>query len=145
MPSHHEWFWQAASFAVVGRSEAKPFPVLTYGALKGMSGKTVYPVDPSRDRIEGDPAYPDLESLPEPVEAVVLEVPREETADWIEKIAEAGIRNVWIHMGRETPEALKLAEEGGLDVRSGTCAVQYLTGGFPHNVHRLLRKLAGRW
>jgi predicted CoA-binding protein len=79
------------------------------------------------------------------VEAVILEVPREETAAWIEKIAAADIKDVWIHMGRETPEALKLAEEQGLDVRSGTCAVQYLTGGFPHNVHRLLRKLAGRW
>jgi hypothetical protein len=48
-------------------------------------------------------------------------------------------------MGRETPEALKLAEDRGLEVCAGTCAVQYLGGGFPHSIHRALRKLAGRW
>jgi hypothetical protein len=50
-------------------------------------------------------------------------------------------------MGPETPEALALAlaERKGLRVRTGTGAVQYLTGEFPHNVHRALRKLIGRW
>lgn len=145
MPSQHETFWLAETFAVVGHSELKPFPVLTYKALRQMPGKTVYPIDSSRDRIEGDTAFDDLASLPERVDAVVLEVPKEETADWIDRAAAAGIRDVWIHMGRETPEAMALAEEKDLNVRTGTCAVQYLTGGFPHNVHRLLRKLAGRW
>jgi predicted CoA-binding protein len=145
MPSQHETFWNNDKFAVVGYSEVKPFPTLTYGALKLAEGKTVYPVDPTTDTIEGDPAFSDLSSLPEPVDAVVLEPPREETAGWIEQAAAAGITEVWIHMGRETPEAMDLARERGLNVRTGTCAVQYLTGGFPHNIHRFLRKLAGRW
>ena len=145
MPSPHEAFWTNTTFAVVGRSASKPFPALTYNALKAMDGKTVYAVDPSRDEIEGDPAFKDLSTLPTPVDAVVLEVPAEETASWVERAADAGITRVWIHMGRETPEALTLADERGLELCTGTCAVQYLRGGFPHNIHRLLRRAAGRW
>ena len=62
--------------------------------------------------------------MPEPVEAVVLEVPKEETAAWVERAADAGVTEVWIHMGRETPEALALAEEKGLNVRTGNRGVR---------------------
>ena len=145
MPSQHEAFWNHHRFAVVGHSDVKPFPTLTYQALKEADDKTVYPVDPETDRIEGDVAFGDLASLPEPVEAVVIEVPQQETAAWVDRAAAAGIPNVWIHMGRETPEALAIAKEKGLKVCTGTCAVQYLNGAFPHNVHRFFRKLSGNW
>lgn len=145
MPSRHERFWHHSNYAVVGRSSVKPFPRLTYKALKEAEGKTVYAVDSSCEEIDGDPAYDDLADLPDPIEAVVLEVPKEETASWVERAADTGVTRVWIHMGRETPEALELAEERGIEVCAGTCAVQYLTGGFPHNIHRFLRKAAGRW
>ncbi len=145
MSSQHEEFWLNTKFAVIGHSAIKPFPSMTYNALKGTAGKTVYAVDPSREEIEGDHAFDGLESLPEPVEAAVLEVPRKETADWIAAIAAAEIPNVWIHMGRETPQALSLAKEKGLNVCTGTCAVQYVRDGFPHNIHRFLRRLSGNW
>ena len=57
--------------------------------------------------------------------------------------AEAGVGDVPIHMGRETAEALGVAEEHGISVCTGTCAVQRLDGSFPHNVHRFFRKLSG--
>jgi predicted CoA-binding protein len=145
MPSPHEAFWTNTTFAVVGRSASKPFPALTYSALKTMDGKTVYAVDPSRDEVEGDACFKDLSTLPAPVDAVILEVPAEETASWVEQAADAGITKVWIHMGRETPEAVVVADDRGLELCTGTCAVQYLRGGFPHNIHRLLRRAAGRW
>jgi predicted CoA-binding protein len=145
MPSPHETFWHNEKFAVVGHSELKPFPAMTYNALKQAPDKTVYPVDPGADEIEGDAAFNDLAGLPEPVDAVIIEVPKEETADWVQQAADAGINEVWIHMGRETPEALTIAKEKGLNVRTGTCAVQYLDTSFPHNVHKFLRKLTGKW
>ncbi|MBW2529673.1 MAG: CoA-binding protein [Deltaproteobacteria bacterium] len=144
MPSHYETFFERESFAVVGHSAKKPFPALTYGGLKKL-GKKVFAVDPSTDRIEGDEAYDDFDSLPEKVEAAVIEIPREETREWIAKAAAAGIRDVWLHMTADTPEALALAQKEGLDVRHGTCAVQYVDGGFPHNVHKLIRKLLRRY
>jgi predicted CoA-binding protein len=144
MVSKHEEFWTHERYAFVAHSTVKPFPALSYAAAKA-KGKTVFPVDPSVAAVDGDKTFADLDALPEPVDGVVLEVPREETAAWIERAADAGVSRVWIHAGRDTPEALALAAERGLAVCSGTCAVQYLRGGFPHNVHRALRKLSGNW
>jgi len=84
--------------------------------------------------------------VPEKPDAVVLEVPREETRDWVARAAEAGIADVWIHMQRETPEALALAKEKGIHVRSGTCAVMYLDPGPSyHTIHKWIMKLAGKY
>jgi predicted CoA-binding protein len=143
--SSYETFWDHRSFAVVGHAGKKNFPRLTYNGLK-QAGKVAFPVDPSMDDIDGDKTYADLEGLPEKVDAVVLEVPKEETKNWVARAADAGIKEVWIHMQRETPEALALAAEKGLNVRSGTCAVMYLTPGFTyHSIHKWIMKLVGKY
>ena len=145
MTSNYESFWENDCFAVVGDKAKQNFPVLTYRGLKKL-GKAVFPVDPSMDEIEGDTAYPTLDSLPAKVDAVVLEVPKEDTRDWVAKAADAGIRHIWIHMGRETPEALALAQEKGMNVRTGTCAVMYVTPEPSyHSIHRWIMKLAGKY
>ena len=145
MPSDYEKFWEHASFAVVGDTAKKGFPKLTYGALR-QQGRKVFAVDPSVGEIEGDKTYPDLQSLPEKVDAAVLEVPKEETEDWVGKAADAGIRNVWIHMNRDTPEALALAKERDLDVLTGTCAVMYVKPGFTyHTLHKWVNQLTGKY
>lgn len=146
MTTHHERFWEHDRFAFVGHSAAKGFPRLSYAELRGRPGKTVFAVDPSVDAVEGDRAYPDLASLPGPVDAVVIQVPPEETASWVERAADAGIQHVWIHMGRETAEALEVARRRGLDVHTGTCAVMYVKPGFSyHSLHRWANRLAGRY
>ena len=145
MPSQHEEFWTHSSFALVGHSASTPFPELSYAELK-KQGKKVFAVDPSAEQIAGDATYPDLASLPEKVDAAVLEVPRSETEAWVEKVADAGIRNLWIHMNRDTPEALALARERGLEVHSGTCAVMYLTQGFSyHSLHKWINQLLRKY
>jgi len=145
MPSDYEKFWTSTSYAVVGHSEKMSFPKITYKELR-KSGKTVFAVDPSIATLKGDKVYPDLASLPKKVEAVVIEVPKEETRDWVAKAADAGIRNVWIHMDCDTPEALALAREKGLSVCYGTCAVMYVVRGFSfHSIHKWIDKLRGKY
>lgn len=145
MGSQYEDFWTHESYAFVGHSAKRNFPRLSYTKLKAR-GKKVFAVDPSAETIEGDRAYPDFASLPEPVEAAVLEPPREETADWVGKAADAGIRDVWIHMGRDTPEALAVAKERGVHLLTGTCAVMYVEQGFSyHSVHRWINKLIRKY
>ena len=143
MPSDRETFWHADSYVVIGDSKQKPFPALTYGALKAR-GSTVYAVDESAEQIESDPAYRALGELPGPVDAAVLEVAREDTAGWVERVADAGISNLWIHMGRDTPEALEVARQRGLAVCHGTCAVMYLTGGY-HRIHKRIEQLRAQY
>ena len=141
MASRYEEFWNCSSFAFVGHSAKKGFPKLSCAAAKRQNRK-VYAVDPSVDQIEADKTYPDFQALPERVQAAVLEVPRAETEAWVRKAADAGIHNVWIHMKRETPEAVALAKARGLNLLTGTCAVMYLTRGFSaHSLHRRINQL----
>ena len=158
MPSPHESFWRHDTYVVVGHSARSNFPKLTFNALRA-GGKTVHAVDPSCDSVEGENAHRDFDALLEHLAgdgqgdarasleevAAVIEVPRDETAGWIGRAADSGIKKVWIHMGRETPEALALAKERGVDVCHGTCAVQYLDESFPHSVHAWIRRLLGRY
>ena len=145
MPSAHERFWDHERFAFVGHSTARGFPTLSYTALRDQ-GRPVVAIDPSTDSIAGDKTFADFASLPEPVDAAVLEVPPDETADWVRRAADAGVRSLWIHMGRDTPEALEIARERGVDVLTGTCAVMYVKPGFTyHTLHKWARQLAGNY
>ncbi len=145
MSSNHQSFWQHDRFAVVGHTSERGFPRLTYQGLKKL-GKTIFPVDVSVETVEGDPTFKDLASIPGGVDAVVLEVPREETLAWVAQVAELGVKDVWVHMTRETPEAIALAKEKGINLRVGTCAVMYVTPGLSyHAIHRGLRKLSGHY
>jgi predicted CoA-binding protein len=145
MPSNYETFFELGSFAVVGHSKAKPFPILSYRKLKAM-GKKVYAVDPGTAPVDCDRAYPDLAALPEPVEGLLVEVPKAQTKDWVAAAAKAGIGHVWVHMAHETPEAVALAKEKGINLRTGTCAVMYLNPGLSyHGIHKLIMKATGKY
>lgn len=146
MPSDHEQFFLLKSFAMVGDSSGRPFPKLTYGNLKGL-GKEVYAVDLSgAELVEGDKNHGALDQLPAQVEGVIIELPADRTAGVIKQVAEMGVKDVWIHMGCETPEALAVCEESGIRVRTGTCAVMYTQQGFSyHSIHKWLRKMSGKY
>jgi predicted CoA-binding protein len=84
----------------------------------------VYPVNPTADEVEGVRAYPDLESLPEPVHGISIVTPPSVTESVVEQAARLGIRNVWMQPGAESDAAVARAEELGLNVISGgPCAL----------------------
>lgn len=145
MPSNYETFFSRQKFAVIGNSEKMAFPVITYRGLKKLS-KTVYPVDTNADIIEGDRAYRSLKGLPEKVDGVIIEVPKKETESWVREAAEAGIMDVWIHMGCDTKEAIRLATEKGINLRTGTCAVMYVTPDPSfHSIHKWIMKIINKY
>jgi hypothetical protein len=145
MPTEREQFWESASFAFVGHSAVKPFPRLSFSELV-KQGKKVYPVDKSVDDIDGHQTFKDFESLPEKVEAAVLELPKDETAAWVKRAADSGIKKVWIHMGRETEEALAIAKENNMQALTGTCAVMYVKPGPSfHSIHKWINKMIGKY
>jgi predicted CoA-binding protein len=146
MPSEYETFWQMNRYAVVGHGKSeRPFPKLTYGALK-KNGKVVFAIDPSAEVVEGDRAFADLTALPETVDAVVIEVPKTETMQWCRQAVECGIKDIWLHGNTETPEVVAYAKEHAVRLRTGTCAVMYLHRGFsPHAVHRFINRLRGKY
>jgi uncharacterized protein len=143
MSSAREQFWTHGAYAVVGHNAQRPFPKLSYRGLKA-SGKRVFAIDPSGGEVEGDPTLPDFEALPQPVDAAVLELPKDEVPAWIAKAADAGIERVWLHMKTDSPEAFAVAKERGVELQHGTCAVMYVTPGVTfHSIHKVIMKMTG--
>lgn len=143
MSSAREQFWTHSAYAVIGHNAQRPFPKLTYRGLKA-SGKKVFAVDPSGGEVEGDATVPSLGDLPEPVDAAVLELPRDEVPAWLDKLAEAGITRAWLHMKTDSPEAIAKAEQHGIELQHGTCAVMYVTPGVTfHSIHKVIMKMTG--
>ena len=91
-----EAFLAPASVAVVGASDS-PHKVggrpLQYLAQQGYRGR-VYPVHPRAERIQGLPAYPSLDALPEVPDAVILCVGAEAVEAQLHLCARLGVRAV---------------------------------------------------
>ncbi len=85
-------------------------------------GWRVYPIHPRATVIEGVRAYPDFRSLPERVRGVSIITPPSITERVVAKAADHGARIVWMQPGAESPEAILLARERGLEViADGSC------------------------
>src|SRR6266496_5432270 len=62
-------------------------------------GYEVFAVNPNADKVEGDPAYRDLHSIPGGIDAVVIGTRPEAAENTMRECAELGIKHVWMHRG----------------------------------------------
>lgn len=146
MPTFNEQFFTLSRFALVGNTDVRAFPGLSYRNLRAL-GKTVYAVDlGAASAVDGDRAYGSLDELPGPVDGVILELPRGSQLPLVEQVAQLGIRDLWLHQGTDTPELLERCRAHQIRVRHGTCAVMYTHQGFSvHSIHKAIMKLLGRY
>ncbi len=145
MGTRNELFFEAASFAVIGHNAKRGFPVLTYNGLKEL-GKQVAAIDPSLERIEGDATFKSIADLPFKPECAIIELPAEESAEWVQQSIDLGIKDIWIHQHCESEAALELAQKAGVNLHTGTCAVMYLKKEFTyHSIHKWIMKLIGKY
>jgi len=100
-----------ASIALVGASgdpaknTARP---LRFMRKHGYGGH-IFPINAARADILGEPAYPDLASLPQPVDHVFIMVPGAKVADQLEGCARAGAKVVTVYsdgFGETGPQGL---------------------------------------
>jgi len=115
-------------FAVVGASRDRA----KYGnkVLRSyqQAGRDVVAVNPKEDEVEGVPCYPDLASLPEPVDGVSIITPPKVTEQVVEQAAELNIANIWMQPGAESDESLRLAESHGMNVIGGDACLLVVLG-----------------
>jgi len=78
------------------------------------AGYTVYPVHPTERLVEGLPAFPDLTSLPGPVERVSMYVPPRIGIRMLAQVAVLAPREFFLNPGSESPELVAEAERLGL-------------------------------
>ena len=56
---------------------------------------------------EGDKCYPDLSSVPEKLDGVVINVSPPEAVNVVQDANAAGIKRVWLQQGSQSDEAVK--------------------------------------
>ena len=134
--------------AVVGASDRKGnFGRAVYVGLKA-HGHDVVAVHPTAT-VDGDPAHPDLASVPGGVDAVVVMVHRDLAADVVGECIDLGIQHVWLFRGgggasAVSEEAQTVCDEYNLDVVAGACPLMFLEPvGLIHRIHRGFRHVNG--
>lgn len=107
------------NFAVAGASRDKEKPGFhVYAALK-RAGKTVFPINPAADNVDGDECYSSLDNIPGLIDCLVTVTPPEITLEILKEAAHLRIQNVWMQPGSESKAAVNFAHAWGMEVVSG--------------------------
>ncbi|MCU0285219.1 MAG: CoA-binding protein [Acidobacteria bacterium] len=108
-------------------------------------GYDVFAINPNTESIDGDPCFPDIKSLPEPVTGIVTVVHPEQTLKIVKDAAAANISLIWMQPGSESEAAVQFCRENNMTVIKGECIFMYIEPVTSvHKFHRWLRKLFGR-
>ncbi|RFA09848.1 CoA-binding protein [Subtercola boreus] len=113
---------KAKSIAIVGASPnaaRSSYFVGTY--LLSSSDYRVYFVNPNAKEILGQPAYPDLASLPEVPDIVDVFRKASDIPSVIDDVIASGAKTVWVQLGIWNQEAAEYGESQGLTVVMDRC------------------------
>jgi predicted CoA-binding protein len=138
-------FVNSKRVAVVGVSRTgKKFGNIVVKELKER-GYQAYIVHPEAKEIDGERCYPDLAALKGSVDSVVISVSPIQTGQVLRDAVAAGIQNIWIQSGAQSPEVVALAGELGVNPVVGKCILMYAqpVKSF-HAFHRGFARLFGQ-
>jgi predicted CoA-binding protein len=109
------------TIAVVGLSP-DPFRP-SHGVAEYMQarGYRIIPVNPNADRVLGERSYPDLESIPEPVDMVNIFRRSELVGPVVESAIRIGAKSVWMQEGVVNQAAADAARAAGIEVVMDRC------------------------
>ena len=96
---------------------------VSYGVVDYLKsqGYRVIPVNPTADEIQGEKSYPDLLTVPEPIEIVQVFRLSEDVPPIVDQAIQIGAKVVWMQLGISNPEAARKAEADGLKVVMDHC------------------------
>ncbi len=111
-------------------------------------GYTVFAVNPNATSVEGDRCYPDLRSIPNGVDAVVIATRAQQADQTMRECAALGIKHVWMHRafgeGSVSEAAVEFGREHGISVIDGGCPCMFDPTADPgHKAMRFLLTLTG--
>ena len=109
------------SIAFVGATDnPAKYGCVIYRDLK-RKGFKVYPVNPQRNTVDGDPAFPNLEELPAKPTIVNFVVPPSKTLEVLQECLELALTNVWIQPGAESPEVITFLQQSNFNYIANAC------------------------
>ena len=104
----------AKTIAIVGMSTESTKPSNMVGSYLLDEGFTVIPVNPRATEILGQKCYPDLKSIPVPVDVVDVFRPAKEIPAIVEEAIAINAKAVWTQLKLVDLEASKRAHDAGL-------------------------------
>lgn len=146
MDQNIQAFIKHKNMAVVGASRQGNKFGNTAGKELQERGYQVFYIHPEANEINGQPTFPDLNTIKEEVETVWICVQPEKGEAILRQAADAGISKVWLQMGGESPELEKLADKLDLDLVAGKCILMYAepVRSF-HKFHQVIWKMVGKY
>ena len=107
--------------AVVGLSANWYRP--SYFAAKYMQdhGYRIIPVNPNHDEVLGEKCYPELASIPDPIDIVDCFRSAEDMPPIAREAVAKGAKVLWMQIGIRSEEAARIASDAGLDVVMDRC------------------------
>ena len=136
-------FLAGPALALVGASRSgKKFGNAALRTLVS-KGYRVYPVHPTADAFDGVQCYRHLSDIPESVSAVIVVVPPAQALDVVREAHAAGLKQVWLQQGSESPAVLQACRDLGIEAVSGECVLMYAHPTSYHWVHAAVRRLFG--
>lgn len=107
--------------AIVGLSTSDQKASQFVATYLRYAGYRIIPVNPGAKEIMGERSYPDLASIPVPVDLVDVFRPAPFCPDIAQQAVDIGAKALWLQLRIVSPEAGEIAEAGGLDVVMDRC------------------------
>jgi predicted CoA-binding protein len=122
---------ESKTIAVVGASDNPKRPSHEVAQYLQSQGFKIIPVNPALKELFGERSYPDLLSIPEPVDVVDIFRNPDAVTEVVEQAIAKKAKVVWMQPGAENMQAAERAMEAGLEVIMGVCMMRE---------HRALKK-----
>ena len=115
---------ESKTIAVVGASDNPKRPSYDVAKYLQSQGFRIIPVNPALKELFGEKSYPDLLSIPEPVDVVDVFRHPEAVPEIVEQAIAKQAKVVWMQPGAENMQAAERAMEAGLEVIMGVCMMR---------------------
>ncbi len=112
---------QAKTIAVVGLSNNPARPSYDVADYLQQNGYRIVPINPNEIEVLGERAYPDLLSVPMPIDIVDIFRRPQFVPEVVQQAIAKGAKLVWMQPGAENYEAAEMAEAAGLKTVVGMC------------------------
>ena len=124
MPPESDILRSVKTIAVVGLSSKRMRP--SYGVSEYMqrAGYRIIPVNPAETEVLGEKAYPDLDSIPVPVDLVNIFRRSELVPPVVEAAIRIGAKAIWMQEDVVNEEAAEKARAAGLMVVMDRCVLK---------------------
>jgi predicted CoA-binding protein len=88
------------------------------------AGYRIIPVNPHETEVLGEKCYPDVESVPEPIDIVDIFRRSEFVPEIVEAAIRKGAKAIWMQEGVIHEDAARRAREAGLEVVMDRCILK---------------------